>query len=1170
MKKIIVCILGFVCISLAGCVLEDIEERGDICPPGKLKNSRDGRHVVFSNMDCYEDYILLSPDMSDFAGTCGECSELEDESGQWKCNGVLTSCFDSGYESLKQNYAHCEHYRAHGVLAEGSNVNLGISFVRDYFDADAPVKPSELSNSCPKEFEVCKYDPKFVDESDENGIPGGYGCYQSCTDNLRYCGEGKLRHCVDPASDSEYCGAQGGCSSSDPESPNWVGMACENGMICQGGKCVCGDGYKVCEQAVGCVDILHHSEHCGETCKVCDSGYVCMNGSCVPYECDEPGLCSNDRHQCKNTDEACGESCIDCLMLPNVDVAACDDGGMCVIRTCKENFHPEFNEMTQTYECRKNTIEKCAPRDMDENVEVQNCTEIERSTEVACSAEGKCIVKGCADGFSVSSGQTQCVEQSCGSCDDESEICFMGTCQCKPGWVSCGTDGGNCKDIINDSDNCGGCGNECGDLSKPEHAIETGCYHAKCGVTVCESHYHPNEMECELNSAENCGAHGKNCMEIAHVVEAACNEELGTCVITSCEPKSHIYEEKEICEEDTAEHCGVHAHSCWIEHAVDVDCLWNEEEQFAYCVTKECEDGYHLTDDLENPDGPQICEKDDEDNCGEHGKKCQDNAHCVKKEEGYICECDSAFTDCGGVCINDFDTNREHCGGCGVICKDDLVCEGGKCICLFKDCGGSCIDTSSNKLHCGDCNKPCDDDKTCESGSCVCGIGMTQCNGTCVDTSSNDTYCGNCSTQCATDRTCSGGVCVCKSGLTDCGGICVDTNSNSAHCGACSNGCASDRTCSGGECVCKGGLTDCGGICVDTNSNSAHCGVCNNGCASDRTCSGGKCVCKTGLTDCGGICVDTNSNSAHCGACNKGCTSDRMCSGGQCVCNTGLTDCGGSCVNTSTNNAHCGACNNGCASDRTCSAGQCVCKSGLTDCKGSCVNTSTNNSHCGSCNNGCASDRTCSGGKCVCNSGLTDCSGTCVASFTNNNSHCGQCNNKCESGMTCQGTSCACPSGTLYCGRNCVGANIKATPDDTNEYINIRTSTDTHSTTNIVGTYSVGAIFSVYGYYTTSDGYKFYKVPYNGGVYLVNADYVALCEGFGKVTTKNDPLNVWDSRYKNKSYKQIPKGTENVCVHSESNGWYYVTYGKSGWVDGQYLTITTPIGSSPTNAAKCD
>ncbi len=845
MKKFIICMLGFVCISLAGCVLEDIEERGGVCPPGVLKKSSAGRYVSFSNMDCYEEYIVLSPGMSDFGSSCSECVETEGDSGNWQCSGNLTSCFESGFDNIKQNYAHCEHYRAHGVLSEGSRSTLEIKFVRDYFGTDVPQEEFEsydLSHSCPKEYEVCRYDGKYIDESVEDGIAGAYGCFQSCTGNLLYCGEGKQRRCVNPESDSEYCGAQGDCSDPNTGSANWRGMVCGNGMVCQNRECVCGEGYKACENAGGaCVDIWHSSEHCGETCQVCEDGKVCIEGSCVKYACGEQrGLCQ--KADCTNSDTACGESCMDCSKIANVDEAICEDGHCTIIR-CDDNYHIYKDD--NYYECRQNSVQSCAPSVKPSNsdyAEIVDCTGIEHSKEVACGATGECVVKECEYGFEVSDSMTACTIHACVGCDPDSEMCYHGICQCKSGWVSCNKTGGDCKDIINDLNNCGGCGNTC-NLSDVPNVVYYNCEHAQCVVTKCSNGFHPFGQKCEVNDEDNCGKHDWNCLnDILHVESATCDYTNSKCIVKKCEKNWHPYEEG--CELDTKDDCNEHDHSCWIEGALDVDCAWSEEKGHSVCVTKECADGYHLAYDPDSVDGAMKCEKDDTVNCGTTGNTCLATEDCVKSDGNYICQCKDKLEKCGNECV-DKKSNQYHCGECNHPCEGGQVCVEGTCKCPSDKpnlCGTTCVAFGTNE-NCSNCGDVCLNGKQCNGISCECPSDKPHwCGSSCVSFGTNSN-CSDCGDVCSGGKQCNGSSCQCPSDKPHwCGSSCVSFGTNS-NCSDCGDVCSGGSFCSGGSCNCPSDKPDwCGGSCVNYQTDQNNCGSCGNSCGGE-SCSRGKCGC---------------------------------------------------------------------------------------------------------------------------------------------------------------------------------------------------------------------------------------------------------------------------------------------------------------------------------------
>jgi len=79
------------------------------------------------------------------------------------------------------------------------------------------------------------------------------------------------------------------------------------------------------------------------------------------------------------------------------------------------------------------------------------------------------------------------------------------------------------------------------------------------------------------------------------------------------------------------------------------------------------------------------------------------------------------------------------------------------------DCGGRCVDPSSNALHCGGCNQPCGADEICESSACVagsCPSGQSMCSGACVDKQTDAMNCGACDAPCPGGQSCDAGACV--------------------------------------------------------------------------------------------------------------------------------------------------------------------------------------------------------------------------------------------------------------------------------------------------------------------------------------------------------------------------------------------------------------------------
>lgn len=177
-----------------------------------------------------------------------------------------------------------------------------------------------------------------------------------------------------------------------------------------------------------------------------------------------------------------------------------------------------------------------------------------------------------------------------------------------------------------------------------------------------------------------------------------------------------------------------------------------------------------------------------------------------------VVPCFDGETDCGGECV-DTTSDPDHCGGCGVLCPPeqgfqcvDSVCVGAiPCPPELTDCGkGECVDLASDPSNCGGCGV------VCPTGSCVdfvcqqdCTPPLQTCPDGCVDVASDPFNCGGCNIQCPDGWSCQSFTCVppvCPPNLTLCGGQCVDTLTDSSHCGGCFEVCPLESTCEMGTC----------------------------------------------------------------------------------------------------------------------------------------------------------------------------------------------------------------------------------------------------------------------------------------------------------------------------------------------------------------------------------
>ncbi len=435
--------------------------------------------------------------------------------------------------------------------------------------------------------------------------------------------------------------------------------------------------------------------------------------------------------------------------------------------------------------------------------------------------------------------------------------------------------------------------------------------------------------------------------------------------------------------------------------------------------------------------------------------------------------------DCSGSCVNT-QTDNNNCGSCGTSCGTG-TCQSGVCCPTGQtNCGGTCVDLSSNQ-NCGACGNDCGTG-TCQTDNGLtlcCPAGQTNCNGTCVDTSSDAAHCGSCTNACGSSDSCCSGSCTntqsddancgtcgttcdtssgesctagnpaacCGTGETNCSGTCSNLN-DTMNCGTCGTTCGTGETCKPpttgtGVACCDATENNCNGTCSDPMTDEANCGSCGNACASGETCTSGIC-CGPGETNCNGVCVDVLTDSNHCGSCTNACSgTSAFCNGGTCAgaCDPTETICGNSCVNTNNDPNNCGDCDTACASNEVCSNSQCVamCPSGTTNCNGACVNltaTPGDPNHCGSCTNVCPVGDECVAGQCQldCPSGQQLCNGACVDTKTDE-ANCGGCAGGggmvCGAMQTCDDGLCCgsgqenvdgkcCPLGWLNCNGQCV------------------------------------------------------------------------------------------------------------------------------------------------------
>ena len=349
---------------------------------------------------------------------------------------------------------------------------------------------------------------------------------------------------------------------------------------------------------------------------------------------------------------------------------------------------------------------------------------------------------------------------------------------------------------------------------------------------------------------------------------------------------------------------------------------------------------------------------------------CVDGYECVKHEKYpvKVCalECEVGFVDCRGD-IPGCETRLgtvDDCGHCGEVCGDQEMCvvETGTrpycedpcrdpatpTLCQIGE-EALCVDTIASTQHCGGCGVTCSANQICNDGNCECQEDFADCTDEpgCESSLLSVGTCGSCDNACAgVNLACVDRQCSCAEGYADCSDAqvgCEASLNDVATCGGCLTACETTEVCDEQACTCptEEGWLRCGDLCVDTLVDVEFCGGCNTSCDADQSCASGACSCKEGMGDCDesveGCETSLIDNVDHCGGCGVSCWTPNvlgaMCNGVECsgVCLEGFGDCdqdlsSGCETDFNSSREHCGGCDSPCAEDEDCGVNGCVSK----------------------------------------------------------------------------------------------------------------------------------------------------------------------------------------------------------------------------------------------------
>lgn len=633
-----------------------------------------------------------------------------------------------------------------------------------------------LSSSC--------ITPSFVIEEDGGVASGAEGGQLNahCSDRRRNfdetdvdCGGTNCSRCAD----SRVCALDRDC-----ENRSCIGRRCqepscvddqvngtETDLNCGGNQCSpCADGLK-CVRGSDCASQVCQSgvcvaPNCSDRVKNGNETDVDCGGQDCEQRCDSGRGCSrdNDCLQSDDVESACGEDdrCFlrcprgqgDCNRMATdgceVDLHTLDNCGACGAECAPPHA---LGALCSTGTCRIDTTlgenNGCEDEYVDCNGEVSDGCEAHLPSDIAnCSACGiKC---------SNQNGMPSCNDGAC-------------AIECDGGFRDCDGDptSNGCEVNINTStSNCGGCGPDfaCDQAGPGQVAV---CTNGVCSYKSCDAGFGPCDGDglCDdpLNTAANCGACGDTC--VAENANPSCLVDGGafTCAIGSC--RSGYAD----CDQDYTTGCEINTRSnkgrcggCLADDprpGEGIDCQEIEDDPSLRIGAAGCSSGRCTVVSCTSP--YEDCNDDARDGC-EAGTTTSANrcGGCLPTDprsgSGVVCDtsqsahvtanpcvsglcnptCASDYRSCDGVaangCETNIRTNKEHCGGCNVVCGGSAQLNVNSATCQSGGCAVSC----QNNL-CPDLSNP--------ERPCTMGLGTVQhcqsCGNTCTAPAGAVAYC---------------------------------------------------------------------------------------------------------------------------------------------------------------------------------------------------------------------------------------------------------------------------------------------------------------------------------------------------------------------------------------------------------------------------------------------
>lgn len=454
-------------------------------------------------------------------------------------------------------------------------------------------KPGEECYANSFEYNVCPGSyPSCYRDSDNN-----YYCRQTCPAGMIAC-NGK---CIDPLSDSAFCGAKGSCFGNDKDAGDFMGVACKSYQSCARGQCItfkCEDNQH--EYGDDCED--DSLQNCGSHGYSCETlgGWLsgaCDGGRCVADACADPSLLVNGKceakHDCKTVSAWCSDDGITRLYCNGDDVLQepCNNGERCFDGQCE-------------------TITSCNAGDP------PSCFGDE--TILSCGDDLSLYKNKCPDNYKCYNGacfhQSLCQNNICHDPAPLGEACATNTFEdiCNPGntgIIRCAYDAEKDKDVYQLTD------------CSPDGKI---CKDAKC---VCDPKQTPQCLNTE--TARTCQADG-NFLDVPCPAGDICNRGIcqtptGSCNTSSDCSDSHACIENKcvftprcfpgitdnVCANGKTQIKRCNPKGDYEFETCDYDKFCNDDSGMPECVSKKgksCDDKTFQRKCLTDPDGNQYLE----------------------------------------------------------------------------------------------------------------------------------------------------------------------------------------------------------------------------------------------------------------------------------------------------------------------------------------------------------------------------------------------------------------------------------------------------------------------------------------------------------------------------------------------------------------------------------